>query len=293
MKTKCIRRALVCLLIFSILALPAAAVTTAGGATVKADALNLRAEPNTDSSIRVVIPNGAFLLVEGTVNNWYKVMYQGMEGYVSSDYITYANTLDGSYGIAKVSGNSVRLRSDASLSGGVLGYVNAGTQLTVTGVSGEWLKVRASDGKEAYINSDFVRCADTGSAAALNSLSTGEQIAATAQNYLGYRYVYGGMSENGFDCSGFVNYVYKLYGYSMSRVAQDIYWNDGIYVDKADLQPGDLVFFGWSAYSIGHVGMYIGDGNFIHASSSTTGVIITALDSSYYANRFVGAKRIV
>ena len=292
MKSKLFRRALVCLLLLSVLACPAAAVT-AGGGTVTADGLNLRAAPSTDAAIRVVIPSDAFLLVEGTADNWCKVLYQGMEGYVCSDYLSRSETMDGAYGSGRVSGNGVRLRAAASLSGGVLGYLNAGTTLTVTGVSGEWLKVRTANGTEGYISSAYVTCADSASAAALDSLTLGEQIAQTAQNYLGYRYVYGGMSESGFDCSGFVNYVYKLYGYSMSRVAQDIYWNDGSYVDKADLQPGDLVFFGWSAYSIGHVGMYIGDGQFIHASTSTTGVIITELDSSYYTGRYVGAKRIV
>ena len=101
------------------------------------------------------------------------------------------------------------------------------------------------------------------------------------------------MSPSGFDCSGFVNYVYDLYGYDLYRVAQDIYHNDGNYVAKADLQPGDLVFYGYSVYGIPHVGMYIGGGQFIHASTSTTGVIISELDSSYYTNRYVGAKRIV
>jgi len=100
------------------------------------------------------------------------------------------------------------------------------------------------------------------------------------------------MSPSGFDCSGFVNYICDIYGYDLYRVAQDIYNNDGSYVDKSALQPGDLVFFGYSAYGITHVGMYIGNGQFIHASTSTTGVIISELGSNYYTNRYVGAKRI-
>ena len=115
----------------------------------------------------------------------------------------------------------------------------------------------------------------------------------TAKKYLGYPYVYGGMSPSGFDCSGFVNYVYKLCGYSMNRVASSIYYGNGVYVNKSDLQLGDLVFFSNSSDSVGHVGIYIGNNQFIHASSSTVGVIISDLGSSYYLAHYVGAKRLI
>ena len=114
----------------------------------------------------------------------------------------------------------------------------------------------------------------------------------TAKQYLGYPYVYGGMSPAGFDCSGFVGYVYKLCGYSLKRVASDIYYNNGTSVDKANLQPGDLVFFSNSSESIGHVGIYIGSGQFIHASSSR-GVRVDNLDDSYWKPRWYGGKHII
>ena len=76
-------------------------------------------------------------------------------------------------------------------------------------------------------------------------------------------------------------------------MAQDIYTSDGAAVSKDELQPGDLVFFGWGPYSVSHVGIYIGDGQMIHASTSSTGVIISDLDSSYYTRKYVGAKRVV
>lgn len=109
---------------------------------------------------------------------------------------------------------------------------------------------------------------------------------------MGAPYVYGGMSPSGFDCSGFVNYVYKLCGYSMSRVASSIYNNNGTYVEKANLQIGDLVFFASNSSSIGHVGIYIGNGQFIHSSSGAGCVVISDLSSNYYLKNYVGAKRI-
>ena len=131
------------------------------------------------------------------------------------------------------------------------------------------------------------------SAAGSTGSATGAAIVETAKKYLGCPYVYGGMSPSGFDCSGFVNYVYKLHGYSMYRVAKDIYYNNGTYVDKANLQPGDLLFFSNSSESVGHVGIYIGGNQMIHASTSQTGVIISDLGSNYYLQHYVGAKRII
>ena len=124
--------------------------------------------------------------------------------------------------------------------------------------------------------------------------SQGEQIAKTALQYLGVPYVYGGASPRGFDCSGLCYYVYQQYGYSLYRGATSMWNNNGVLVAKSDLQPGDLVFFKDSTSPIGHVGMYIGDGKFVHAASGKGKVIITELeDSSYYARNYVGAKRII
>ncbi len=119
-----------------------------------------------------------------------------------------------------------------------------------------------------------------------------EDLVAFAKSFLGYPYVYGGNGPNSFDCSGFVLYVYKHFGYSFSRGAQEQY-HDGVYVAKADLLPGDLVFFSGNGYSITHVGLYIGEGNFIHASNPTRGVVIDTLTSGYYSTHYWGACRIV
>lgn len=294
MKNYFLKTTILTLLISSVLASPALA-DTIGGGTVRADGgLNLRSEASTSSDITAVIPDGSFLLIEERLGDWYRAVFSGAEGYVHADYVSFSETLDGTYSApGVVLGTDVRFRAGASSSADILGSVNTGDELTVTGVSGEWLRVKNSVGVEGYVHSTYVDCATGYVPVAAAPLSVGEQVVATAKQYLGCRYVWGGMSPSGFDCSGFVNYVYKLYGYTMNRVAQDIYNNDGTWVDKSSLRPGDLVFFGWSAYSVSHVGMYIGDGQFIHACSSSTGVIISSLSESYYTNRYVGARHII
>ncbi len=125
-------------------------------------------------------------------------------------------------------------------------------------------------------------------------LSAGEQVAAFALKFNGYKYVYGAASPSvGFDCSGFANYVYKQFGYALPRTAH-LQYRTGTAVKKADLQPGDLVFFHTQGgHSVTHVGIYIGNNQFINASTTGKGVIICSLDNSYWSHAWVGAKRII
>ena len=125
------------------------------------------------------------------------------------------------------------------------------------------------------------------------SSGKGSQIAQYALQYVGCPYVYGGSSPSGFDCSGFTTYVMKHFGSSINRTASS-QMDNGTSVSKSQLQPGDLVFFnsGNSSKRATHVGIYTGNGQFVHASTSTTGVIISDLNSSYYSSTYVGARRL-
>ncbi len=115
---------------------------------------------------------------------------------------------------------------------------------------------------------------------------TGEDIVAYAKNYLGYRYVYGTAGPNTFDCSGFTSYVYKHFGYYLNRTSYGQRSN-GTYVKKSQLKAGDILCFN------GHVGLYIGNGKFIHAENHNTGVKISSLSQTYYKNNYVMARRII
>ena len=261
--------------------------TGSSNGSVKGSDVRMRSGPSTNYSILGTYQNGTPLTITGTENGWTKVTIGDVSGYIRSDYVSGGGSTSQT---GYIKGNDVRLRSGAGTNYSILGTYNNGTPLTITGTSGNWTAVTIN-GVKGYVNSAYVTTtkSDGGSKP---SGSIGETIVATAKQYMGAPYVYGGMSPSGFDCSGFVNYVYKLCGYSMSRVASSIYNNNGTYVEKANLQLGDLVFFASNSSSIGHVGIYIGNGQFIHSSSGAGCVVISDLSSSYYLKNYVGAKRI-
>ncbi len=122
---------------------------------------------------------------------------------------------------------------------------------------------------------------------------TKENIITVAKQYLGSPYKFGGYSlKTGIDCSGYVKKIFNKFNVELPRTARDIYYNAGTRVAKSQLQTGDLVFFRTYASYPSHVGIYMGNGQFIHASSSTRKVSITSLNKKYYTKRYIGAKRI-
>lgn len=122
--------------------------------------------------------------------------------------------------------------------------------------------------------SQITEAGDTSNPSA--TYATGQEVAEFAQQYVGYNYKWGGKSpETGFDCSGFVYYVYQQFGYELNRTAADQASN-GTHVEPDALEPGDVLCFYKGSY-IGHSGIYIGDGNYVHSQDSATGVVISPL----------------
>lgn len=118
----------------------------------------------------------------------------------------------------------------------------------------------------------------------------GQQIVSLAKQFWGVPYVWAGRSPNGFDCSGFTSYVYSRMGIAIPRMADEQFYA-GVRVN--DLQPGDLVFFTTYEPGPSHVGIYVGNGQFIHASSGVGQVTVTSLSNEYYSSRYLGARRFI
>lgn len=268
-----------------------ALATSIGGATVNSESLKLRTEPNPSAPILSMSPQGSVVVVGEKVSDiWYKVVYRGATGYTTSDFLNFSENLEGDFGKGTILGDDVPLHDDANLNSNVVGIFDNGTEMQVLGVFGNWYKVTYGS-QTGFVFSDYFSL--NGGVAELYALpDKGQLIVDTVMKYLGVPYVWGGTTAKGFDCSGLVYYVYKECGYSINRTAAAIYEN-GTYVDKANLQIGDPICFTSSSRSIGHVGIYIGNGQFIHASSGSGCVIISDLSDNYYASHYVGARHIV
>ena len=119
--------------------------------------------------------------------------------------------------------------------------------------------------------------------------SMGSNIANFAKSLVGKPYVYGSTGPNSFDCSGFVVYVYKKFGINLPRTSQAQAYV-GKRISKSELQPGDLVFSNTYS-SLYHVGVYIGNGQFVHAANSSTGVTISNINDGYYGPRYAWSTR--
>lgn len=300
MKTKIFKTLIISAAVCAVMTVSSYAASMGGG-VVTASALNLRTQPNTTSDIVTTAPRGSSVIIAEEVNGWYRVWYDGYSGYMSGEYLDFYEDFTANFGKASIGADQVRLRSQPNTTCEILETCDIDTEVKITGISGSWLKVTCGD-KTGYVSSDYIHLPThtpgTGAATVMGTtppeaMTEGQKIVNTAMKYLGTPYVWAGTSPSGFDCSGLVYYVYKECGYSTNRTAASLYTN-GSYVDKSQLEVGDIICFTNSGYSyIGHVGIYIGDGQFIHASSSNGEVIITELSTNYYTNHYYGARRIV
>lgn len=269
--------------------------TTLGAGTVTADALRLRDTPAAEGEILATASGGTSVVVlEDTGNGWYKVNFNTVEGYMSSEYLTVSTTADAAlgYGLVDTDGSSLNMRAAAGTSYDTVASIPGGTVLELEGVDNGWYKVTYS-GKTGYVSSDYITITTEPDATETASSDLGAQIVAYAEEYLGTPYVLGGNGPNQFDCSGFTKYVYSHFGYTLNRTATDQLQN-GVSVSKDELQPGDLVFFKYrTSKPVSHVGIYIGNGEFIHASTNRYVVQIDQMESGHYANVYVYARRII
>ncbi|MCM1157182.1 MAG: NlpC/P60 family protein [Bacteroidales bacterium] len=244
-------------------------------AKVTADTLNVRAEESTDSEVITLSDEGDALTILGKENGWVKVAVSEEEvGYVASDYVyidyIYETAVTLEEEEAAVAAEEQRRAEEAEAQ-------TTQSAPTETPVQKEQTTQAAS--AEAPAQQTPTTEAPAPAPAPVQSQAgstTGQAIANFAVQYVGYPYVYGGTSlTNGADCSGFVQTVFANFGYSLPRVASD-QANAGSAISVDSIQPGDLLFY----HGFGHVAIYIGGGQVVHASNAATGIKISAYNYS-------------
>lgn len=295
-----------------------AGAASLGTATVNTSALRLRAGAGTGSAVLSMAYQGESVeVLEDAGNGWYKVSYNGVTGYMSGEYLSLngtaapAQTAAASTQTAPAAastaqsmrvnlgaGEVLNLRSGPSTQNAKVGAIPGGTVLTVEETVDGWCKV-TYNGKTGYVSGSYlasttaVQTADT--VAVSYDASFGSSVVALSKQYIGRPYAYGASGPNSFDCSGFTSFIYKQMGVSIPRGATGQY-RAGTAVSRENLQPGDLVFIaepGYTAgYPVSHVGIYVGNGQFIHAAYRT-GITVDNLFTGYYSSYYVGARRFV
>lgn len=192
----------------------------------------------------------------------------------------------------------VNFRKGPSTDYSVMRKLYKGYKLTYLGKSGRWVKVKY-DGRTGYVYNKYVSGVKTSGSTGQQSDNTSvsaSSVVSFAKSKLGKPYVWGAQGPNSFDCSGFTYYVFKnSAGITLPRTssAQSKY---GKSVSKSNLKAGDLIFFdtvGPNNGAVTHVGLYIGNGQFIHAASGQGKVVINNLNSSYYVKAYVNARRVL
>ena len=294
---------------------------------VNTDNLRLRSDSTVNSKIIDTAHINDCVVVISKHGDWYKVNYNLQQGYMHAKYLDVLTRENAELGYGSVNGSGVNLRSGPATTYSSVATASKGSKCYILGLNNGWYKV-IYNSTICYIRSDFLdltelpyenrdsanspkffrRGKSTGVTPGVSALGgnsnsifestanpnnvSGSGILAEGKKYLGTPYRSGGATPSGFDCSGYVYYVLKQLGFSPARTPAAQY-NMGTAVSKSDLKPGDIVFFaGTYASGISHVGIYAGNGQFIHAPNSRSTVSYSDLTTGYWANHYYGARRV-
>ena len=228
---------------------------------VNSQSVNLRQKADKTSQVIKSLTLNTKVIVLSSTNGWAYVDVNGTKGYVAENLLT-----------------STQKETSRS---GLTTREQANSNITNTTTSSTSTKSTSNNTSSSSTTSETKTTETTASS------KSGSSVVSYAKQFLGCKYVYGGTSPSGFDCSGFTQYVYKHFGINLNRTAAAQYSNGK---SVTSLQAGDLVMFGKSG--INHVGIYIGGNTFIHAANKSQGVRTDSMSTGYYKTNYVGARRI-
>lgn len=284
----------------SLVSLAIAATAFASPATIERS-VNFRSAPSTSSTVYQTLKPGTSIDVQQQVNAyWLKVSVNGKVGYLSPSYITYDKPSSNQQPSSAIVASSVNFRSAPSTSSTVYENLKPGTPVRVLEeVNAYWLKVEVN-GKTGYLSPRYITYNGVQQPAPEPTPTPAPSAVAArviqhAKNLQGVtHYAYGvNKAPSLMDCSAMVKYVFGLEGISLkwgTRYLKD----SGTYVPRDELQPGDLVLLRvGSSSSIGHVGIYMGNGQMIHNSPSADGIEMITIETGYWSTRYVTARRVI
>ena len=275
--------------------------------------LNLRKGPGTSYSVIRTLSKGTAVTVHSSINGWSKISVNGVEGYVSTSFLSSTNPSTNSSTSNETTSTptttmyvtpdaGLNLRKGAGTSYSVIKTLSKGTAVTVHSSSNGWSKVSVN-GVEGYVSTSYLsstKPSNSGSSSSSSSNSSTsvsvDKVLDFAHQQLGKPYVWGAQGPNSFDCSGLIYYVYKnAANITLPRTSVE-QSKFGTTVSKSNLKAGDLVFFdtnGPNNGAVSHVGIYAGEGQLIHASSSNKKIVKVNMETSYWNNTYVVAKRVL
>ena len=255
---------------------------------VNVETLNIREKANSTAKVIGQLDlNTKVTLLESVDSTWGKIQANGITGYVSSKFLSDSKTA-----VTSRSGATSRESQEAEKNQSQNTENSSNKQSEQVTSSSQETKQESAKSNDKSTENKSTSSSSTSNTSTTSSKS-GSSVVEYAKQYLGCKYVSGGTSPSGFDCSGFTTYVFKHFGISLSRTSS-AQASNGTKVERSNLQAGDILIFNdYSNSKVGHVGIYIGGNQFIHAANSQKGVIISSLSESYYSARYVGARRVL
>lgn len=275
--------------------------------------VNIRAKSTTNSTIIAKAKTNQKVTVITTGKEWSKIKIGNKIGWITNKYLE-KNTAEKLVDATKsapviaingvIKGNDVNIRKNPTRASSVIAKIDSGKSVKILETNNEWTKI-STVATSGWVSSKYVSNSIKATSRGDNTLrdtssleynsGLASKIIETGKDYMGTNYVYGGTTPRGFDCSGFIGYIMKKNDIDLPRTSAE-QATVGEHVDRDDLKPGDLIFFDTDGGKnhVSHVGMYIGEGRFIHASSGGDGEVkISSLSEHFYSVTYMTARRVI